>query len=194
MDHTETKDRVEEYYQAYLACVGDYTARHRLVRKYAWAIPTYAAVKHVTEYTNKVVEIGAGTGYWAMCLAAVGIEVKAFDIKPYKNLWCDGSWFQVEKGSPGAAANYRDHALFLCWPPYDDTLAVDALRSYSGNTLIYVGEGWGGCTGDDEFHDLLVKEWEELSSFRIPQYDGIHDYLHIYKRKDGHGNSSEQDR
>jgi hypothetical protein len=55
--------------------------------------------------------------------------------------------------------------------------------------LLYVGEGYGGCTGNDEFHSILEdesrfkfdSELSELLSNSTLSFYGIHDRWHLYK-------------
>ncbi|HXV34238.1 MAG TPA: hypothetical protein VD769_09530 [Gaiellaceae bacterium] len=47
----------------------------------------------------------------------------------------------------------RDRVIFLCWPPHDDDAASYApLRAYTGEVLVYAGEGREGVTGTVRFH------------------------------------------
>jgi len=73
--------------------------------------------------------------------------------------------------------------LFLCWPPYEEPLAYTSLKKFKGKYVIYVGEGYGGCTGCNRFHNLLEKEFDLEETVDIPQWFGIHDSMYIYKRK-----------
>jgi hypothetical protein len=47
---------------------------------------------------------------------------------------------------------------------------------------VYVGEGQWGCTADDEFFKLLDASWEQEKFIDIPQWDGMHDGMNIYRR------------
>lgn len=40
----------------------------------------------------------------------------------------------------------------------------------------------GGCTGDDDLHELLEKAFALEKAVTIPRYFGIHDRLEIYRR------------
>jgi hypothetical protein len=73
--------------------------------------------------------------------------------------------------------------LFLSWPPYFKDMAVKALQLFKGKRLAYIGEGYGGCTGTDEFHDLLEKAWKLDKTITIPQWFGIHDHLFIFSKR-----------
>lgn len=107
----------------------------------------------------------------------------------------------------------RDNSLrtlFLCWPPYNGAMAIEAVRAYQGDTVVYIGESYGGCTADDDFftlmgegyepcdksecsgdnepdychlyHGDLKPEWERVDDVVIPRWYGLHDYLYVYKR------------
>ena len=89
----------------------------------------------------------------------------------------------VVKGDATTFDVPADHALMLCWPPYDDDMAARALTRYQGDRVIYVGEGAGGCTGNDAFHAALAEQWDPIAHYEIPQWDGIHDGVHVYARK-----------
>jgi hypothetical protein len=111
------------------------------------------------------------------------LEQKGIDVLCYDQETPSKGWFEVSAGSVEKAAEHSDRALLLCWPPYDEPMAADCLSQYSGDVLVYVGEGYGGCTGDDRFHDMLSAEWKEVEHVCIPQWSGIHDYLTIYRRQ-----------
>jgi hypothetical protein len=160
----------------------DYTHREILVQKYAWAVPNDEAIEAIKALNTAIVEIGAGSGYWARVLKEAGIEVKAFDHFKGEYTFTD-NWFEVEQGSTEKAVEHSDKALMLCWPNYNDPFAYNTLKEFKGNTFIYIGESGGGCTGDDQFHHLLNTKWNHKESINLPQWFGIHDYLSIWIRR-----------
>ena len=180
----------------------DFDDRRVGVKHYAWAIPTEEAIEAIVE-CGPVVEIGAGSGYWASLIAQKGGDVVAYDQHdPESNpdYPFEQGWFEVQRGGPEKAAEHSDRALFLCWPPYDAPFAADCVKAYQGDTIIFVGEGSGGCTADNDFFRAVGErgcywgdeeepkeppsdEWEQVKSVDIPQWDGIHDYMTIYRRK-----------
>jgi hypothetical protein len=160
-----------------------FARRKVLVKQYAWAVPNDAAIKTCVQY-SPLVEIGAGTGYWASVITKHGGDVVCYDKAPYKNTWADGEHFLVTRGGPNRVRKHRDRTLFLCWPPLHDPMAYDALRAYRGRFVLYVGEGGSGCTGDKRFHRLLEKYFDEIAVVDIPQYGGIHDTLMVFQRKE----------
>jgi len=160
--------------------------RDELVGEYSWAVPNQDAIDIIASCTP-IIEIGAGTGFWAYLIEQAGGVCYAYDDFSWKN--CTNArvhfkkiWTNVREGSFEKIKDHPDSTLFLCWPPYRDPLALNCLNTYEGNTLLYVGER-DGCTGCGEFQALIDKEWEEINSIQIPQYFGIHDYLMVLKRK-----------
>lgn len=155
--------------------------RQVLVKKYAWSITSpliLEAIRYFMEKISKqhILEIGAGNGYWAYVLSQCGLKIKAYDSNPWEE-----QWHPVTKGDSSVCSVYSDHVLMLCWPPYDDPMALNCLKNYSGNTIIYLGE-WEGCTACDDFHKLLADNWTEKIALSNKNYDGIHDCLYILQR------------
>lgn len=182
--------------------------RYELIRKYAFAIPNLEALSAIAEY-KKIIEIGCGTAYWAYLLRELfDVDIIAMDaypiqlgINPYfspavRNTKEEKGFYLVEQRSayiddvifPTEAMielTAPTRALFLCWPSYADDWAFVWLERYyekGGRTVIYIGEGHGGCTGTDEFHNFLDKHYEEIKHVRLEQYEGIHDSLTIFER------------
>jgi hypothetical protein len=68
----------------------------------------------------------------------------------------------------------------MVWPSYDETWPTETLGAYEGDTVIYVGEGRGGCTADDRFHQMLHDKWQLEETVAIPQYLGLNDRLEVW--------------
>ena len=234
-----------------------YPTRDELVKRYSWAIPSPKSLRFILDHLDGqgIIEIGAGTGYWAAMLTLGGADVVAFDKYPpdkranwyhsehekywhtitqedvdeYNERWGyldkinsemveltegtehpfpriplpngpkvgdrqersrpreDGReiFFPVEEGSIEKLVQHLDRVLLLSWPPYDKPLATDALKAFPGDTLIYIGEGAGGCCADDDFFDLLDREWVEDETLwnKHPSWSGINDCITVYRRK-----------
>lgn len=169
---------------------GSLGTRRPYTRNFAWAVPTEEAVVAIAKH-SPIVEIGAGTGYWAWCLRQVGAEVRAFDStpptppadKPGNAFSVSRQWSLVEPGYPSILRCFPGHTLLLCWPPYDNPMAADCLREYRGDKLVYIGEGNGGCTGCDKFDERLDADWETCGCVSIPQWPGLHDCVQFFRRK-----------
>jgi hypothetical protein len=131
---------------------------------YAFAMPTESALRAVAEASpHGVVEIGAGTGYWARLLHDRGVDVVAFDAAPPpspSNTWFAGValWFPVRIGDESTVDRHAERTLLLVWPTRNEdwgAAAVERFASAGGGRLAFVGEAVGGRTGDDRLHALL---------------------------------------
>ena len=109
-----------------------------------------------------VVELGAGTGYWARLLHERGVDVVAYDRWPPpsdENRFVDAvPWFTVAEGDERVVAHHATRTLLLVWPTWDEAWAGEAVARFhdaGGRTLVFVGEGPGGRTGDSVLHARL---------------------------------------
>lgn len=132
-----------------------------------FGVPSDAAVTAIGR-RGPIVEVGAGTGYWAALLRHHGVDVVAFDSEPptatHNNGFFDSTFTEVRKadcttvfdGEGGADLSKR--ALLIVWPNNPDqidnphlastevtppTWDAKCLTSYfnaGGTTVIYVGE------------------------------------------------------
>jgi hypothetical protein len=197
LENLEKGEKLGSTFQSYLV-------RQELVNKYSWAIPNEEAIQTLVDY-SPIIEVGAGTGYWASLISQERGDILAFDnsissfnsispslsnsifispsFSPYENCQAGNKYYLVEKGNENIVRDYSNRTLFLCWPPYKEKMAFNCLNNYKGNTLIYIGEERGGCTADEAFFNLLDKDWKLIKEISIPQWPYIHDYLFIYKRK-----------
>jgi hypothetical protein len=148
-----------------------------LQETFAYALPSPETVDWLAHHSNgrKVLEVGAGRGYWAAQISSRGIEVEAFDIQPPDAIDNPSfpkkgkhrqTWFEVQD-SRWLNELTRDESasiLFLCWPPgWEDDMASESLRrfeSLGGNRLVYIGEPKGGKTANERFFSALSAHWE----------------------------------
>lgn len=159
--------------------------RSKLVKRYSWAIPNQEAIDLLVN-AGPLIEIGAGMGYWAWMIRQMRGDILAYDIavpgQSINDQCGEKTWTKVDEGGPTKIGGHPDRVLLLCWPPYSSSFAFDCLKQYRGDKLIYVGEGWGGCTGDDAFHNALEDGWQVTDSVDIPQWMGVHDRLTVWER------------
>lgn len=168
----------------------DWVHRNKLVQKYSFAIPNQDAIRTLVEL-SPIVEIGAGSGYWAHLISEMGGVVKAFDrvgigykpIEGVPNIWqWKKQWFPVIMSTETRVRFHPNHTLFLCWP-YMCPMAYNALRLYQGQAVVYVGEPKDGNCAETDFFELLEKDWEKVKTVNIPQWYGMNDVMFVYKRK-----------
>jgi hypothetical protein len=123
----------------------DGDARLALAQRFSYVIPDAQSLAMLGGL-GPIVEIGAGTGYWASRLIAHGVDFVAFDQAPP-----DGeapnryhaptpTFAEVRRGDQTVLRDHPDRALFLCWPPLFSSLG-DCLTYYAGNTIACIGDG-----------------------------------------------------
>lgn len=55
--------------------------------KFSWAVPSTPVLEFMVERSPKIVEVGAGTGYWARLLTECGADIIALDTDSTEMLW-----------------------------------------------------------------------------------------------------------
>lgn len=190
--------------------------RDALIARYGFAIPDDDALDAIVAASpHGIVEIGAGTGYWARLLHdRMPGGIRAFDTDPPPSVtsaWFAGSmpWFEVRHGDETVADQAAPSTLLLVWPTRNETWGMDAAQRHhaaGGTTLVFVGEGPGGHTGDDGLHATLGElsvcapcrygvvsspciceinpRWRRVHEIMIPTWPGFGDSVRIYERVD----------
>jgi hypothetical protein len=152
--------------------------RNILVPRFSWAIPTESVLATIARYTP-LIEVGAGTGYWADLLQRRHVDILPLDSAPPQHTWVPvmggrGEWL---------ISCYAARTLMLCWPPAGSPMAAQTLERYRGSTVVYIGEPRGGSTGDEAFHDALAREWDAIERVTLPQWPSARDSLTIFRRR-----------
>jgi hypothetical protein len=160
--------------------------------RYSYAIPDNTALDLLAARAP-ILEIGAGTGYWAYLLRQRGVDVLAFDAAPpltdthsntyHRNDLAVGTtWVEVLTGGPEQAAEHPERTLFLCWPPPGDPMAADALAAYAGECVVFIGE-WNPKTAADEaFFAALEANWAVEEVYEHPRWFGMKDRMSVWLR------------
>ncbi|MEV0245595.1 hypothetical protein AB0H76_03285 [Nocardia sp. NPDC050712] len=165
---------------------------------FAYAIPSPETIAWIRQFAQRrrVLELGAGRGYWSAQLAAAGVSVAAFDSNPPGTGNASfstapgqrDSWFPVADLTRFEDEPKAGSVLLLCWPPgWDDPMASNALRAFEkagGSHLIYLGEPKGGKTADNAFFDRLDAAWtlESIDEHYVSWWN-LHDVGHAWIRR-----------
>lgn len=162
--------------------------RDEFIARFGFAILT-PDVLEVVRSCAPLLEVGAGSGYWAYEMQRAGIEIVPTD--PGTGKYAFGYWSQLwtdvkRLDAVTAVRAYPAHTLLTVWPDYDQPWATDALRAYRGERILYVGE-WDGATADDEFQEVLEKDFDQERVISLPVFRGLPTRLMIWVRraKDG---------
>ena len=153
----------------------------------SWHIPTNDLIDTLKKY-SPIVSVGCGFAYTEKLAEKEGANIILTDISPdLDNKWCKNDSINFPDGilkmdAKSAVKSFKDRNVFMAWPPYDNEMAYKVANAMEvGKYLIYVGEGHGGCNGDDNFFNLLYKNFEEVDDdINIPSWEGIHDEVRVY--------------
>ena len=116
-----------------------------LAQRFSYVFPD-DRVLSVLAGLGPLVEMGAGTGYWAYRLRTLGVDIVALDLAPpdgaRSNRYHPTSptWTKVIPGDHTVLGDYPDRALLLCWPPLFSSLG-ESLTYYAGNSVALIGDG-----------------------------------------------------
>lgn len=159
------------------------------VARYSWAVPTPAALKLIASHAP-LLEVGAGTGYWAWVLWQMGVDVIAYDASPglaLRNKFhrFKLGWYLVHKNDGAyAVVNHQQRTLLLCWPS-DNHMSDRTLRAYQGQRMIYIGANdseHGVYTGNKAFHQELKEKWQLIEELTLPSWGALVDKVRVYER------------
>jgi hypothetical protein len=165
----------------------EYQKRRFFTNLLAWAVPSPEAIAAIQQFVGStpILEIGSGRGLWAHLLQLNQVPMIPTDQTPrqmtFTRIEAIEATAAVEKYlQPGGC-------LMTCWPDSGHSYATEAVKRGLDKGLldkvIYIGEPEGGCTGDDEFHEIMEKQFTLVQQVKIPQWWGIHDDLRLYQRR-----------
>ena len=164
-----------------------FNCRKEFRKRYSYAIPTKDAISEIIKFSKNeiILEVGSGLGLWSFLIRSQGGSINPTD----GELWAhydhnSKRYIEVEKLEHiDAVKKYNKHnILMLCWPPWANPMAVETLKLFSGDKLIYIGE-MDGCTGDATFQEELNSNWNVDHTIYIPVWDGLYDRVYLCSRK-----------
>lgn len=158
----------------------------------SWSIATAEVAKQISDIVKgmNIHGIYSGSGLWEKLISCyhdkpvVATDIKGNNVKQlrFRNI--------IESKASDSIDMIDDvpnTCLFMSWPTYqceDVTEAVTKYRKKGGKKIIFIGEGYGDCTGCDSLWEEEFNEhWDEEEYIMIPQWDGLHDYVQIYVLK-----------
>ena len=181
-----------------------YTGDNRMpmTRRYAWSCLSEEAVRLAVQQ-GPLLSLGAGNGYNEWLLQREGGDVIATDVAPprvaddideggwywktrddmptYKKEWAEVQHLDALS----AVRKYPSRNLLYIWPCYqpEGDWDAEALVESQCERVVFIGEGWMGCTGGELFHELLEDCFTKVKEASVHQWQGIHDYMRVYVRK-----------
>lgn len=177
--------------------IDNFAASHYLrdwfVHHLSWAVPTAEIITGIASFlrkngVSKVHDHFGGSGYWSYLLEQAGLVCTCFDNASTHKFYNE-PWHEIVNADSNAVPVPEDVALLLSWVPYEVSAVPLLSKTVAGQIAIFISEGRGGCVSDDATHDFLYLHFDELSDEEtghipdVPQFHGLHDHLHIYRRK-----------
>jgi hypothetical protein len=161
--------------------------RDEFINRYGFAILSRKAIEAMRPYAP-LVEIGAGSGYWTYELRKWGVDCvatdtmdgaygffKKEDVDVSERRW-QHQYAPIEVlSSVEAVRKYPNRNILTVWPDYDKPWAADALGIFTGQVVIYMGEGYGNATADDRFHELLDERFADQDRIPMPHFEYSYD-------------------
>jgi hypothetical protein len=160
--------------------------RFDFVKDYCYSLPCAEAIEAFRKFARPpLMDVMAGSGWWAKILNEVGIETEAIDKCLEDNMYIKKKHFDIKYGDAiefiGGLTSPRD--IILSWPPYEGADAYYALCKLPiGSRVFYMGEGVGGCTGELCMFRCFEKNFKSLCEVMLPQFFGMHDYLEVFEK------------
>ncbi len=167
--------------------MSEFVARDKFITQYGFAILWTGAIEAMRPHAP-LLEIGAGSGYWTYELQKHGIDCIATDTMEGKYGFFEREgedlslrrwkkqYVEIEKlNSVEAVRKYPNRNILSVWPDYKKSWAADALDIFTGQVVIYMGEGYGNATADDRFHELLDLRFGDQDRIPMPHFEHSYD-------------------
>lgn len=166
--------------------------RQKVVATYGFAVLTREVVSCLVPY-SPFIEVGAGTGYWSYELQRAGCCSIATDISvPGLTSSANSRYAYWERPcfvnvlalpAQQVAREHPDKTLLMVWPETSEEWSYEALVSYTGARMIYVGAVERRRAQDNQFHNELEQNWKLETCIRIPRFPGHQDAVFVYHRR-----------
>jgi hypothetical protein len=165
-----------------LDCGSDY---HRILEhmdfidKYSFVTPPAIAIAEIKKFVgiDKVLEVGAGLGFWAKLLRLIDIDVLATDRSIYPTIYT----FIEKIDGVEAVKKYKDkNVLMMIWPE-DENWVDETLQNFTGNKMIFAGNH--DCCATEKFYERCSNEWNNIKSIETPAWFDSNCDVKLYERK-----------
>lgn len=154
--------------------------RERFVRQYGFVVPTKELIESLVNI-GPIVEVGCGGGLLAYLTNQMGGDIIPTDLNVSFNSYVNHFWTDVEQMEAcDALEKYSERTALFTWPEMEDW-AGKALLKTLPKQVLYIGE-WGGCTGDDVFHETLDKHYQINRQLPLVNWPAIHDQAILFEK------------
>lgn len=168
--------------------------REKYTQKYGFVYLTKELIDSLADIMKglKVLEVASGTGTLGGLLRKAGVSIKltdAIDVRDKPNNWYNFRKFcEIDEVVKVQDVDLKGFdVVILTWGCYKEPAFEFLLeRMETGQMLVHSGEGRGGCTETDRFHDLLddtftkQKELSDRLNDVHVRFSGIHDRWDVW--------------
>jgi hypothetical protein len=143
--------------------------RAELNRTYAYACPDTRIIHELAQHP--VVELGAGTGYWARLIQDSGGDITALD--NWRWPASGDLWFPVGRGDETMLADFVGRTLLIVMPPRPGD-ADRFVRRWRGDRLVVVTRGRFPIA-DDPYEETSIDDggWQLVEDRHLPEAVGV---------------------
>ena len=175
--------------------------RRAFVKEYGCSGWTGEALDEIKRY-SPIVELGAGNGQWQKALVNAGADVVAYDNFSALPLPAGDDDDAAEAEAIGggernssrsttgvihgsesvlSSSSMKCRTLLVVYPEGD--LLERCLMQYTGDVLLFVGEGRGGVNGSNHLFDTLERDWQVLKVLPVKPFEGGYERLWVCRRR-----------
>jgi len=192
----ENKQIPESYPEYLVNDWNSYSKRTKFIKQIGFSLVSLNWIEPLSKWigTRKCLEVMAGTGVISYALQQQGINIIATDDFSWKSHedWEGNNrlWTTIENiDAIKAVEKYgrETNVIIMSWP-YMDDIALKVLQKMRevnpSCVMIYIGEGCGGCTADDEFYNTMEEIEDDEFEIVVNNYQrwwGLHDYPQLIK-------------
>ena len=159
--------------------------KYDMIKEYGWTCPTFEFIRNVSSFnTGTIVSIGSGNGFIEHLLELKNSKVIASDsYEDYEMLEKDRIFHKkpIKIDAINMAKDTKNiDTLLMCWPR---EFAIDALKNFKGNKVVYVGESMYGCCASDDFFNELHLNWICIKEIYLPNWRHTYNIANFYIKK-----------
>ena len=164
-------------------------ARTNFIQQFSFAVPCSEVLDSLASL-EPILEVGAGTGFWAHLMRMRGIDVWATDGEDESTRNTHSqvvAGFGINERLDGQVAveSYPGLNVFMCWPPYWTDWPERTLLAMERGMYLAVICDRAGVAGSAQFHGILETQFEEQVHLRVhqPNWPRIWDSFSVWRKK-----------